>query len=603
MDSSTTTNYIFTPAVSSSEAHNILTTKREVLGAVNVDSSLENLLVDFVPTRDCKFIIETRCPRIATLLRGISYLEERPKTSFRGVSFLPMLDKCSDKDILEELQSCNQTSGIIKVERLTNGKFILTFSNSLPSVISCFGRERVVKQYYSSPFRCTNCQAFGHRRTWCKQTARCCKCSQAGHIERDCKNTPNCRTCKMSHRPDSPNCPKWQQEIRLKKLMARDNIPYNQAKKSMEEKTASVPATKATASTRTWAKVASKSVGTVRPRHVATQTTTKVSIGIQVPDPIVLVSTSTTGTQTDLLESSDIEVQSSPQIIRSLDTPSQISQSSSPRGGHVSSRGRGRGGRGGVQRGGIVRSIQQPPCPSSDSLENDLSLANSLDDICCSPSHSLDVILMDSTSESSKRRRSGSDSSSVENSKKFSINRTFRKTQVDGHHDHEFSSDEESATSHQAEESARYLFNPPVVSDNCLNCHGFLERRFVLADPERISFIIDKTKDVFYSYFCHPTHLCPFLDLKQYCQHCFTPGKFLKGGIHFYSQLIGGRQCLCCSDCSLKNFFNGNKISNKRCIEFFALVTIAHDQEIDLNHSYLERFTAMFDSIRSELED
>ena len=580
MDSSTTTNYIFTPAVSSSEAHNILTTKREVLGAVNVDSSLDNLLVDFVPTRDDKFIIETHCPRIATLLRGISYLEERPKTSFRGVSFLPMLDKCSDKDILEELQSCNQTSGIIKVERLTNGKFILTFSNSLPSVISCFGRERVVKQYYSSPFRCTNCQAFGHRRTWCKQTARCCKCSQAGHIERDCKNTPNCRTCKMSHRPDSPNCPKWQQEIRLKKLMARDNIPYNQAKKSMEEKTASVPATKATTSTRTWAKVASKSVGTVRPRHVATQTTTKVSIGIQVPDPIVLVSTSTTGTQ----------------IIRPLDTPSQVSQSSSPRGGHVSSRGRGRGGRGGVQRGGMACSIQQPPCPSSDSIENDLSLANSLDDICCSPSHNLEVILMDSTSESSKRRRSGSDSSSVENSKKFSINRTFRKTQVDGHHDHEFSSDDESSAS-QTESPAVFSVNESQLlthsqlrkcfphlygildRDACSNCHSFLEKKLLSADPETISFILsEEDTNRAFVYFGHGDTICPFLDLTKSCKHCNMPGEFLKGGFHFHSQR-DNNDCVCCSQCEYKDFLNDD-INPYPLIEFLALLTITYHQGV-----------------------
>ena len=55
-------------------------------------------------------------------------------------------------------------------------------------------------------------------------------------------------------------------------------------------------------------KYASKSVGTVRTRHVATQTREKVSCGFKVPDPVVLVSTSTAGTETDPLESSDKEV-------------------------------------------------------------------------------------------------------------------------------------------------------------------------------------------------------------------------------------------------------------------------------------------------------
>ena len=132
------------------------------------------------------------------------------------------------EDILEELRSCNQTADVIKVERLSNGKFILTFSNSLPSVVSCFGRERVVKQYYSSPFRCRKCQAFGHRLNRCSQQARCCKCSQPGHLECDCKNAPY---CKAPHRPDSPNCPKRQQEICLKKTYGKGQHPIQPSQK------------------------------------------------------------------------------------------------------------------------------------------------------------------------------------------------------------------------------------------------------------------------------------------------------------------------------------------------------------------------------------
>ena len=44
---------------------------------------------------------------------------------------------------------------------------------------------------------------------------------------------------------------------------------------------------------------------------------------------------------------------------------------------------------------------------------------------------------MDSYSYSIKRRQSGSDSLTIENSKKLKINRTFGNAQVDGHHDHD----------------------------------------------------------------------------------------------------------------------------------------------------------------------
>ena len=113
-----------------------------------------------------------------------------------------------------------------------------------------------------------------------------------------------------------------------KKLMTRDNIPYNHAKRSIEDNTsASCPVPKQPpSSTSTWSKVVSKAVGTVRPRNVATQTTTKVNIGIQDPEPYVLIMSSAS-TQTDPPKSSDLVTQASPQTLQAFDTPSPVAQS------------------------------------------------------------------------------------------------------------------------------------------------------------------------------------------------------------------------------------------------------------------------------------
>ena len=212
-------------------------------------------------------------------------------------------------------------------------------------------------------------------------------------------------------------------------------------------------------------------------------------------------------------QSSDLATQASSQALQSFDTPSPVPQSLSFRGGDASPRGRGIGGRGHGQRAGKVHSL----CPSNpDLIEN-----SSQEDTFSSPTHSSDKVHMESTSETIKRCRSGSDSSTTENSKapRLKINRTFRNAQVDGHNDHHISSDDESEAFYQAGQSenlslctvascslidsiasASNKFKGSVSvsglhrlisQDICPNCHFFLEKMLLSSDPERVSFIMD----------------------------------------------------------------------------------------------------------------
>ena len=214
------------------------------------------------------------------------------------------------------------------------------------------------------------------------------------------------------------------------------------------------------------------------------------------------------------------------------------------------------------------------------------------------------------------------------------INRTFRNAQVDGHHDHDFSSADESESS-QAEQSEdlpkspaascsgiesvasapNKFYGPPSVSkchrlisqDICPNCHFFLEKMFLSSDPERVRFIMDEmpVKRKFLCglvwYFGHEYECCPFLDLKQACKHCNTPGTFLKGGFHFQSQ-TDSNDCDCCSQCEYKDFFNKERDLGG-FTEFLALITIVQDQEITLDiSSFMDEFTDMTSRWRSVME-
>ena len=85
-----------------------------------------------------------------------------------------------------------------------------------------------VKPYYSSPYRCWKCQAYGHLHFQCNQTAQCGNCSQIGHFVAYCANAANCITCRAPHIPDYAPCPicRWQQEIRVKKYMSKTGATY-----------------------------------------------------------------------------------------------------------------------------------------------------------------------------------------------------------------------------------------------------------------------------------------------------------------------------------------------------------------------------------------
>ncbi len=196
----------------------VLLAKKRILEVFKQSSSVDASKVSFSPLRGGKLCIETSCSTIAVILRAVPFLEEINKPQSKGVCFLEGSQSCSEEEMLEELQQANDH--IIKVDRLKGNNCIITFATSLPPCIFYFSGRCDVKPYYSSPFRCRKCQAFGHLHTWCKQSARCGNCSQIGHFAACCTNAANCRTCKAPHRPDYVRCPRWQQEIRIKKCMA-----------------------------------------------------------------------------------------------------------------------------------------------------------------------------------------------------------------------------------------------------------------------------------------------------------------------------------------------------------------------------------------------
>jgi len=249
--------------------------------------------------KDGKLRVTSTNPDASSILRHLKELKEiKPSQNpVRGVANLPGSHQCLEEEILEELQ---QNPSITEIKRMKGDLISITFSSALPDDVTYIHQRCKVKPYYSSPLRCKACQSYGHTAKWCKQPARCAQCAMPGHIESACKSAVSCRSCKAPHRSDSPRCPRWQQEIRIKKVMAKQGISYHEAIKTFQVTPPQVSTAKSKSSSNpmSWTAVVSKSVskavGPPKPKSIGIQTTTMVSIGTQT----ILYSSIDAGTQT-----------------------------------------------------------------------------------------------------------------------------------------------------------------------------------------------------------------------------------------------------------------------------------------------------------------
>ncbi|XP_050547324.1 uncharacterized protein LOC126909007 [Daktulosphaira vitifoliae] len=84
-----------------------------------------------------------------------------------------------------------------------------------------------------SPVICNKCLRYGHTAKFCRSKARCACCGANDHIATDCpikdNSTPSCLHCKGSHEATDRSCPEWSRQKEIKKIMAVENISYNDA--------------------------------------------------------------------------------------------------------------------------------------------------------------------------------------------------------------------------------------------------------------------------------------------------------------------------------------------------------------------------------------
>ena len=82
-----------------------------------------------------------------------------------------------------------------------------------------------------NPFRCFNCQRFGHHQDRCTRPPVCGRCAENGTKHTDCKKEAFCTNCKKNHPANSKDCEIWKREKDISKMKYVKNITFQEARK------------------------------------------------------------------------------------------------------------------------------------------------------------------------------------------------------------------------------------------------------------------------------------------------------------------------------------------------------------------------------------
>ncbi|KAL4091786.1 hypothetical protein QTP88_026420 [Uroleucon formosanum] len=120
--------------------------------------------------------------------------------------------------------------GVITPTRLVELKFI---SPNLPQHITVFNMIFEVTPSIRSPVQCNRCLRFGHTQKFCRNDPRCSHCGGVKHSIVDFPTVsatePSCLFCHLPHLATDRSCHEWSIQKEIKKIMATDNISYQDA--------------------------------------------------------------------------------------------------------------------------------------------------------------------------------------------------------------------------------------------------------------------------------------------------------------------------------------------------------------------------------------
>lgn len=192
-----------------------------------------------------------KCTHFANITISVS--QHRTLNTSRGVISEPDLLHNTEDEILENLKEQNVIAARrIKIflrddkipanqVQIPTKHIILTFNTpSLPKSIKSGYLSCSVRPYIPNPLRCFKCQHFEHSKISCRGNMTCGRCSAVGHESSQCSEPVCCVNCRKEHPSYSKSCEKWQREKEIQTIRAKENIPFPEARKTVETRTPTV---------------------------------------------------------------------------------------------------------------------------------------------------------------------------------------------------------------------------------------------------------------------------------------------------------------------------------------------------------------------------
>lgn len=159
-------------------------------------------------------------------------------------SFVKGIIKCKELEHsdIEEIKSELKSQGVTDVYRFStkrNGELFKTSSNFLkfnlqvlPEFIKIAFMKKRIEPYVELPTQCFKCHRLGHIAARCKIELWKCGCYK--HDGLSFKNPPLCANCGEGYESNNRNCPAYQKEKEVQRIIAYQKLSCTDAKNLVE---------------------------------------------------------------------------------------------------------------------------------------------------------------------------------------------------------------------------------------------------------------------------------------------------------------------------------------------------------------------------------
>lgn len=151
----------------------------------------------------------------------------------------------TEEDLLQSITSFVKVHSIRRLQKKVDNQLqpipvveIKFIGNALPDYVFFYNLRCKVEPSIRNPIQCFNCLRFNHTATQCRGQLRCPKCGE-NHKSENCSlesSNFKCVLCQGNHQATDRTCPSYRQQKQIKRIMAFENLSYQEARNHLDNK-------------------------------------------------------------------------------------------------------------------------------------------------------------------------------------------------------------------------------------------------------------------------------------------------------------------------------------------------------------------------------